>query len=114
MRRAGLFVWLLLLAPLTRGAHQRAAMVYICHAPESALDVRYDYHWEILRTALEVTRPKWGAYKIVVSERMTERRQAYELKNATGKLNVMYCSKSGVVLTYVSRPLTSAIFTSAR
>jgi ABC-type amino acid transport substrate-binding protein len=67
-------------------------MTYIQHAPESSLDVRYEYHWEILRTALEVTRPKWGAYRIVTAESMTERRQAFELKNATGKLNVMYVS----------------------
>ncbi len=28
-------------------------MVYIYHSPESALDVRYLYHWEILKTALD-------------------------------------------------------------
>jgi len=39
-----------------------------------------------------VTTRKWGPYKIVISEPMTERRQAYELKNATGKLTVMYVS----------------------
>lgn len=65
-------------------------MTYIYHAPESPLDVRYLYHWEILRTALEKTKPKWGPYAMVASESMTERRQAFELKNATGKLTVMY------------------------
>src|SRR5262249_44409057 len=67
-------------------------MTYIYHAPESALDVRYIYHWEILRTALEKTRPKWGDYRLVRSEFMTEQRQAFELKNATGRLTVMYLS----------------------
>jgi ABC-type amino acid transport substrate-binding protein len=67
-------------------------MTYVYNAPESALDVRYQYHWEILRTALEKTTPKWGRYRMVKSERMTERRQALELKNATGKLTVMYLS----------------------
>ena len=67
-------------------------MTYVYNAPESALDVRYQYHWEILRTALEKTTPKWGPYRMVKSERMTERRQALELKNATGKLTVMYLS----------------------
>lgn len=67
-------------------------MTYIYHAPESSLDVRYLYHWEILRTALERTTPKWGAYRMVPSGFMTERRQAFELKNATGKLTVMYLS----------------------
>src|SRR4051794_33635770 len=65
---------------------------YIYHPPESALDVRYLYHWEILRTALEKTRPKWGPYRMVPSKPMTEQRQAFELKNATGKLTVMYLS----------------------
>ena len=67
-------------------------MTYVYNAPESALDVRYQYHWEILRTALEKTTPKWGPYRMVKSELMTERRQALELKNATGKLTVMYLS----------------------
>lgn len=65
-------------------------MSYVFNAPESPLDVRYEYHWEILRTALEKTVAKWGPYRMTGSERMTERRQAYELKNATGKLTVMY------------------------
>jgi ABC-type amino acid transport substrate-binding protein len=67
-------------------------MTYVYHAPESALDVRYEYQWEILRTALEKTTPKWGPYRMVKSAFMTERRQAIELKNATGKLTVMYLS----------------------
>jgi ABC-type amino acid transport substrate-binding protein len=69
-----------------------APMEYIYHPPESANDVRYIYHWEILRTALERTKDKWGPYRMVASEFMTERRQAFELKNATGKLTVMYLS----------------------
>ncbi len=67
-------------------------MTYVYNAPESALDVRYQYHWEILRTALEKTTPKWGPYRMMRSEFMTERRQTLELKNATGKLTVMYLS----------------------
>jgi len=73
-------------------ASRAQVMTYIYHAPESSLDVRYLYHWEILRTALEGTTPKWGAYRMVPSGFMTERRQAFELKNATGKLSVMYLS----------------------
>jgi ABC-type amino acid transport substrate-binding protein len=67
-------------------------MTYIYNAPESSLDVRYEYHWEILRTALERTRAKWGPYAMVRSELMTERRQTFELRHATGKLTVMYLS----------------------
>jgi len=93
MHRAGPLVLLFILTVSIPAAGATAAvMTYIHHAPESALDVRYEYHWEILRTALEVTTPKWGPYRMVVSGPMTERRQAYELKNHTGKLNVMYLS----------------------
>jgi len=73
-------------------ASRAQVMTYVYHAPESSLDVRYLYHWEILKTALERTTPKWGAYRMVPSGFMTERRQAFELKNATGKLSVMYLS----------------------
>ena len=78
------FLAMLSLAPA------KPVMRYVYNGPESARDVRYQYHWEILRTALEKTRPKWGDYLIVASEVMTEQRQQLELKNATGKLNVMY------------------------
>jgi hypothetical protein len=67
-------------------------MTYVFHAPESALDVRYVYHWDILRTALERTKASWGPYRMVESERMPEARQAFELKSASGKLTVMYLS----------------------
>lgn len=67
-------------------------MTYIYHPPESSHDVRYLYHWEILRTALEKTAPKWGPYAMVPSQPMTEQRQTFELKNNTGKLTVMYLS----------------------
>jgi hypothetical protein len=65
-------------------------MRYIHHPPESALDKRYEYHWEILHTALERTRDKYGPYVMEQSVSMPEKRQAAELKNATGKLTVMY------------------------
>ncbi len=89
-RRPAFLAILLLVASTAPACAQ--VMTYIYHAPESSLDVRYLYHWEILRTALERTTPKWGAYRMVKSEFMTERRQAFELKNATGKLTVMYLS----------------------
>ena len=65
-------------------------MTYVYHAPESDLDDRYLYQWEILRTALERTKDKWGPYRMTPSNRMTERRQAFELRHATGRLTVMY------------------------
>ena len=65
-------------------------MVYVFNAPESARDVRYDYQWEILRSALDTTHAKWGPYRMVKSAAMGERRQAHELLHASGKLSVMY------------------------
>src|SRR6185503_15470120 len=78
-------------APVTP-APRDGVMTYIHHPPESARDVRYLYQWEVLRTALEKTHAKWGPYRLVAGEVMTERRQAFELRNATGKLTVMYLS----------------------
>ncbi len=65
-------------------------MTYVYNAPESPLDRRYDYHWEILRQALERTQPKWGPYALVPSVRMSEKRQTSELSAATGRISVMY------------------------
>jgi ABC-type amino acid transport substrate-binding protein len=69
-----------------------APMTYIYNAPESPLDKRYLYHWEILRSALEKTKAKYGPYEMRPAELMTEARQAIELKKATGKLTLMYLS----------------------
>lgn len=75
----------------TLSAAQPKVMIYIHHLPESPRDVRYDYQWAILRTALEKTKAKWGPYALVMAaEVMTEQRQAFELEHATGKLTVMY------------------------
>jgi hypothetical protein len=87
---ASRFLAALLLLVFARAASAAEPMRYVYHPPESSLDVRYLYQWEILRTALEKTKKKWGAYEMVASEMMSERRQAFELKNATGKLTVMY------------------------
>ncbi len=95
MHRVARTAWIaigLLTLGLCPAAFATAEMRYIYHAPESVLDVRYEYQWEILRTALEKTRKKWGDYSMVRSESMSERRQAFELKRATGKLSVMYLS----------------------
>src|SRR5437762_3667499 len=85
-------VGLLLAAPSARSTAEPQPMTYIYHPPESSLDVRYLYHWEILRTALEKTQAKWGAFRMLPSERMTESRQRFEIEHATGKLTVMYLS----------------------
>ena len=88
-RRAS--VLLLAAAPLHAvPARGDGVMTYIHHPPESTHDTRYDYQWEVLRTALDKTTAEWGPYQMVASEPMTETRQAYELRNGTGRLTVMY------------------------
>jgi ABC-type amino acid transport substrate-binding protein len=84
------FVFLFLGISLSGKAGEPTTMVYIYNAPESSFDVRYDYQWEILRTALEKTKKKYGPYLMKKSKFMTEKRQAYELLNVTGELTVMY------------------------
>ena len=85
-----LTILILLLAPLKSFA--ASPMTYIYNAPESRLDVRYLYHWEILKTALDRTKNKYGPYRLAPSEPMAEKRQTFELMNSTGKLTVMYLS----------------------
>jgi ABC-type amino acid transport substrate-binding protein len=89
IRRRALLMGIAVMAMLSL-APAKPPMRYVYNGPESARDVRYLYHWTILRMALEKTRPKWGDYVMVASERMSEQRQQLELMNATGKLSVMY------------------------
>jgi len=92
-RRHGWFVFVLAAGlwglPSARG-FAGEPMRYLYNAPESSLDKRYLYHWTILKTALEKTVPQYGPYEMVPAEAMTEKRQTFELKNATGKISVMY------------------------
>jgi hypothetical protein len=68
------------------------AMRYIYDSPESTLDIRYIYHWQILKTALERTTAKYGPFLMAPAPKMTERRQAFELESGLGKITVMYLS----------------------
>jgi hypothetical protein len=99
MRRSPSFTLVAFVVSFLGAAHQPAAvaqevMRYIYHPPESPLDHRYEYQWEILRTALERTRDTYGPYVMQPSDFMTEKRQAFELRNATGRLTVMYLSST--------------------
>lgn len=89
---------MVVLSALAAGNRALAAgpMRYVYDAPESASDQRYEYQWEILRTALERTRDKYGDYVMQPSDFMTEQRQAFEMRNATGKITVMYLSTTPV------------------
>src|SRR4051812_15165884 len=98
MLRSAPWMWLLIALAAAAAGDARAeeagarpgGMRYIYNRPESALDQRYEYQWEILRTALERTREKWGAFAMEPGVLMSEKRQTFELMHATGKLTVMY------------------------
>lgn len=81
---------LLLPLLLAAGLAGSEPMRYIHNAPESPSDHRYDYQWEMLRTALERTRATWGAYELGAGPAMSERRQQEELERAGGNLTIMY------------------------
>jgi len=80
--------WLVLLA-LARSVAGQTPMQYIHNGPESPDDARYNYHWEILRVALEKTTTEFGPYELASAPFMTERRQSSELLAATGNITVM-------------------------
>lgn len=80
---------LALSSPACRAAE---AMRYVFTAPESPSDHRYDFHREVLRTALERTRAAWGPFTLADAPPMTEQRQTFELMGGTGRLTVMYLS----------------------
>jgi hypothetical protein len=69
-------------------------MIYIHNAPESLADKRYEYHWKILRTALERTHSKYGKYSFKPSILMSKLRQVSEIKMATEKITVMHLGTS--------------------
>ncbi len=64
-------------------------MIYYHHPPESPLDARYDYHWGVLKAALEATTKKYGAYALRPSIFMTEERQLRELGKEGNRINIM-------------------------
>ncbi|WP_374032476.1 hypothetical protein [Bdellovibrio bacteriovorus] len=86
MMRKSLLFLLCLFLPLAGIA---AEMVYIYHPPESEIDRRYAYHWDLLKAALEITKDKYGPYVLKPSVRMTEDRQMRELLSNSQKLTVM-------------------------
>lgn len=75
------------------GAHAAddgAAQWHFVHnAPETADDQRYDYHWRVLRAALEATRKEYGGYLLEPGEPMSEKLQVVEMQRPQGGLNTL-------------------------
>lgn len=68
---------------------QDVSMAYIYNGPESNSDTRYQYHWSVLKAALDATVKKWGAYTLQPSAFMNESRQVMEMQSARGFINTM-------------------------
>lgn len=66
-----------------------AVMKFIYHPPESNLDTRYNFHWDVLRTILDATAKKHGPYEMTPSVFMTEDRQLSEIQRQKPHLTVM-------------------------
>jgi ABC-type amino acid transport substrate-binding protein len=62
---------------------------FVHNGPEAADDHRYDYHWTVLKAALESTRARYGDYTLKDGEFMTEARQITEMKASSGRINTM-------------------------
>lgn len=62
---------------------------FIHNAPESVDDRRYDYHWRVLRAALEVTRADYGDFLLEPGEPMNEKLQVVEMQRPQGGLNTL-------------------------
>jgi hypothetical protein len=78
------------LAPsgVARAADEGAARWHFVHnAPEAADDRRYEYHWRVLRAALDATREKYGAYVLEPGLPMSEKLQVVEMQRARSTQN---------------------------
>lgn len=85
-----LFVAGLLPYGVVHAADDGAAQWHFVHnAPETADDQRYTYHWRVLRAALEVTRAKYGDYRLEPGEPMSEKLQVIEMQRPQGGLNTL-------------------------
>ena len=62
---------------------------FIHNAPETEGDQRYAYHWRVLRAALEITRGKYGDYRLEPGLPMSEKLQVVEMQRPRGTLNTM-------------------------
>lgn len=65
-------------------------MTYIYPGPESQNDKRYDYEWELLRNALEITKDSYGSYVMKTANIvMNGNRRDYELNKDSGIVTII-------------------------
>lgn len=84
----------------SKEAHSK--MVYIHHGPETDGDGRYDYHWRVLKKALEATEGKYGPFEMKSIPGLTESRQELELtKEKDNLINTMLLDLGSVNQTKI-------------
>ncbi|MEJ5999919.1 hypothetical protein [Paucibacter soli] len=62
---------------------------FVHNGPESSEDQRYEYHWRVLRAALEATRVSHGGYVLESVAHMNESRQLLEMQKPGGLINTL-------------------------
>ena len=65
------------------------AMQFIYNGPESDGDLRYAYHWRVLKAALDATSVQWGTYEMRPATYMNEARQLTEMQSKSGRINTL-------------------------
>jgi hypothetical protein len=81
-----LLIGMLLACPLLGLAQP---MRYVYPPPESGADVRLNYYWELLQSALDETQPKWGPYVLVPSTKIMNAGRAEILLATSNDISVM-------------------------
>jgi hypothetical protein len=85
-----LLVLLAAFAPLARvHADDSERWHFSYNGPESAQDLRYQYHWRVLRAALDATRGTYGDYVVEPGVSLNERLQLFEMQRPNGRLNII-------------------------
>jgi len=94
----------LALLPLTLTAGRAAAIEpraadwrFVHNGPEVPGDTRHEYHWRVLRAALEATQAKYGPFAIESSGFMNESRQLLDMQAARGSINALALAGSAAL-----------------
>lgn len=70
-------------------AHSTFGMDFVYHGKETPNDQRYEYHWQVLKEALEATKSKYGKYSLKSEPNLSEQRQIKEISKPNGLINIM-------------------------
>jgi ABC-type amino acid transport substrate-binding protein len=67
-----------------------APMVVVHNGPEASGDTRQDYYWQLLRAALDITRPQYGDYVLRAHpELLPHQRAVAAVQSGQGPINII-------------------------